>query len=718
MVGSILAHYRILRPLGTGGMGEVFLARDTRLERDVALKLIREEFAADRERLARFDREARAIAALNHPSIVTIYAIEEHEGRRFFTMELVEGRTLREVTPPAGLPAPELLRVGVALADALAAAHARGVVHRDLKPANVMITHEGRVKVLDFGLAKIDVSDRPTATAVGPAADVAATREGAILGTTGYMAPEQMKGQPVDARTDLFALGLVLFEAASGRHPFPGDDAWARNAAVLTQAPLPLDRVRPDLPLALGRLLLRCLERDAAARPPGAAAVRAELEGIAGQVGAATGGGHSVAVLPFADLSAAQDQGYFCEGIAEELLAVLARIEGLRVASRTSAVHLHHRRLDVRDIGRQLNVNAVLEGSVRKAGERLRITAQLVDVASGYHVWSQRYDRTLDDIFAIQDEIAARTAEALRGVLTAQDEAALRRARREDPRAYDYYLRGRKFLDQLWIARFGVAREMFRKAIEIDPHFARSWANISLTYAYEYAWSGRRPEHLEAALEAARRAVDLDPDLAEGRAAAGFALAFGDRFEEARGHFERALEIGPASWEVHFLYGRVCWAQGDMIRAAELFARASEIAPDDYQAPALAAQPLEESGQYERARRFARVAVERARLHVERHPDDGRALYMGAIALQRLGEPERALEWGRRAAETAPPEDVATHYNLGCFYARVGDRDRALERLEQCVNLAGGFREWIAHDRDWDSLRGDPRFEELLTRLP
>ena len=259
---------------------------------------------------------------------------------------------------------------------------------------------------------------------------------------------------------------------------------------------------------------------------------------------------------------------------------------------------------------------------------------------------------------------------------------------------------------------------MFRKAIEIDPQFARAWANISLTHAYEYTWFGRRPEHLEAALAAARRAVELDPDLAEGRAAAGFALAYGDRFEEARGHFERALEIGPASWEAHFLYGRACWAQGDMIRAAELFARATEIAPDDYQAPALAVQPLEESGQPERAERFARVAVERARLHVERHPDDGRALYMGAIALQRLGELERALEWGRRAAETAPPEDVSTHYNLGCFYARVGDRDKALERLEQCVSLAGGFREWIAHDRDWDSLRGDPRFEELLTRLP
>ena len=252
-----------------------------------------------------------------------------------------------------------------------------------------------------------------------------------------------------------------------------------------------------------------------------------------------------MAVLPFADLSAAQDQGYFCDGIAEELLGVLARIEGLRVAPRTSAVHLHHQRLDIRDIGRQLNVNAVLEGSVRKAGDRLRIIAQLIDVASGYNLWSERFDRTLDDIFAIQDEIAARTAQALRGVLTAQDEAALRRERREDPRAYDYYLRGRKLLDQLLITRFEVAREMFRKAIEIDPEFARAWANISLTHAYEYFWFGRRPEHLKAALAAARRAVELDPNLAEGRAAVGFALAYGDRFEEARGHFERALEIGP-----------------------------------------------------------------------------------------------------------------------------------------------------------------------------
>ena len=230
---------------------------------------------------------------------------------------------------------------------------------------------------------------------------------------------------------------------------------------------------------------------------------------------------------------------------------------------------------------------------------------------------------------------------------------------------------------------------MFRKAIEIDPQFARAWANISLTHAYEYTWFGRRPEHLEAALAAARRAVELDPDLAEGRAAAGFALAYGDRFEEARGHFERALEIGPASWEAHFLYGRACWAQGDMIRAAELFARATEIAPDDYQAPALAVQPLEESGQPERAVRFARVAVERARLRVERHPDDGRALYMGAIALQRLGEHERALEWARRAAETAPPEDVLDPLQPRLLL-RARGRPRQSSRAARAMREPGG----------------------------
>ena len=583
-------------------MGEVFLARDTRLERDVAVKLIREEFAADGERLARFEREARAIAALNHPSIVTIYAIEEGSGRRFFTMELVEGRTLREVAPPAGLPAPELLRVGVALADALAAAHARGVVHRDLKPANVMTTHEGRVKVLDFGIAKLDVSGVPTATAAGPGADLATRQE---------------------------ARGLALRRS--------------------------LGRAGPGL-------LLRRHRRGASRR---ALADRGPARRLAHVVGASP--------------SPAAGHPRHRPAVERQRRARRQRAQGRRTPA-------HH--------------------------------GQLVDVASGYHLWSERFDRTLDDIFAIQDEIAARTAEALRGVLTAQDEAVLRRERREDPRAYDYYLRGRKLLDQLWITRFEVAREMFRKAIEIDPQFARGWANISLTHADEYAWFGRRPEHLAAALAAARRAVELDPDLAEGRAAAGFALAFGDRFQEARDHFERALEIGPASWEAHFLYGRACWAQGDMIRSAELFARATEIAPDDYQAPALAVQPLLESGQPERAERFPRVTVERVRLRVERHPDDGRALYMSAIALQRLGELERALEWGRRAVETSPPEDVATHYNLGCFYARMGERDKALERLEQCVSLAGGFREWIAHDRDWDSLRGDPRFEELLNRLP
>jgi serine/threonine protein kinase/Flp pilus assembly protein TadD len=716
MVGATLSHYRVLRRLGAGGMGEVYLAFDTRLEREVALKMLPAALA-DSARLARLHREARAVAALKHPNIVTLYAIEEADGLPFLVMELVEGETLRRRIPPTGFDLEELLRLAVPLADAVASAHGRGVTHRDLKPDNVMVTWDGQLKILDFGLAKLrsDVDHEAETLILDEAAvhDETATREGAVMGTPGQMAPEQIRGQRADARADVFALGLLLFEAATGRHPFPADDPAARSLAILRDAPLALSRLRSDLPRELERLLDRCLEKDPDRRLASAAELRHDLEALKGRLRRAPGRSPTVAVLPFADMSAEHDQSYFCEGLAEELINALTRVEGLQVISRTSAFRFQGKDLDIRDIGRQLNADSVLEGSVRKAGGRVRITAQLIDVANGFHLWSERFDRRLDDVFAIQDEIAERSVEALRGVLREADREVLRGAGTTSPQAWDFYLQGRQLF---WQQRYVPARSLYYRAVELEPAFARAWSQIAILHAWADAWFGHREDEREAAETAAHRALELAPDLAEAHVGAGVTHAHAGRAEEAERYLTRARELEPGLWDAWYFSGRTAWHQGKLEEALAFFERAAEVDPEDYQSLSFAAQLYESRGDQEAMVRASRVSLERARRHLDRHPEDARATLFAAFCALRLGDRERALAWAGRVDQMAPEEPVH-YYNLGCFYANIGDYDRALAALEKFGATGRGFRDWMEHDSDLDPLRENPRFQALMARF-
>jgi len=715
LAGTTLSHYRVLRRLGAGGMGEVYLAFDTKLEREVALKVLPTALA-DSDRLARLEREARAAAALKHPNIVTLYAIEEAGGLPFLVMELVEGETLRQRIPPTGFELEELLRLAVPLVDAVAAAHARGVTHRDLKPDNVMVTWDGHLKILDFGLAKLRA---PQTGAVDTAAetpfpDETATREGMAVGTPGYMAPEQIRGQRADARADVFALGLLLFEAATGRHPFAADDPAARTLAILRDAPLVLSRLRPDLPRELERLLERCLEKDPNRRLSSAAELRHDLEALKGRLGRAPGRAPTVAVLPFADMSAEHDQSYFCEGLAEELINALTRVDGLQVTSRTSAFRFQGRDLDIRDIGRQLNVESVLEGSVRKAGDRVRITAQLIDVANGYHLWSERFDRRLDDVFAIQEEIAERSVEALRGVLREGDREVLRGAGTTSPQAWDFYLQGRQLF---WQQRYVQARAFYERAVAFEPTFARAWSQIAILHAWLGAWFGHREEDRAAAEKAAHRALELAPDLADAHVAAGVALAHAGRGQEAERYLARARALEPGLWDAWYFSGCTAWHQGKLGEALAFFERAAKLDAEDYQSLSLAAQIYEARGDREATVRADRVCLERVKRHLDRHPEDARATIYAAFCARRLGDRERALAWAERVEQMALEEPVH-YYNLGCFYANIGDYERALEALAKFGAAGGGgFRDWMEHDSDLDPLREDPRFQALMARF-
>jgi non-specific serine/threonine protein kinase len=716
MIGRKLLHYKIEGKLGTGGMGDVYRAHDTRLAREVALKVLPEEMASDPERLRRFEREARAVAALTHPNIVTIYSVEQIEGLHLITMELIEGTTIDQIGSSGRLPLEQFMEVAIPVVDALCAAHEKGITHRDLKPANIMINGDGRVKILDFGLAKL----QPNAVAGDGEMEPtqALTQAGAVMGTVPYMSPEQVRGVSVDHRSDLFSVGVIFYRLLTGKHPFKGETSAELISGILRDTPDSVTDLQLELPNHLGRVINRCLQKEPSRRYQTARDLLNELEetrkeGVETTQKAAA----SIAVLPFADMSPQKDQDYFCEGIAEELINGLGRIKDLRVASRTSAFQFKDANADIREIGDQLSVSTILEGSVRKAGDRLRITAQLVNVADGYRLWSDRYDREMKDVFAIQDEIAENIVDALEVTLSPKERRAIQNVATRDVEAYDYYLRGRKFFYQMDRKSFEFAREMYSRAIELDPTYALVYAGIADCCSFLFMYAESSDQNREIADENSRKALELDSELAEAHASRGLALSLSKDYEAAEREFEIAIENNPKLFEAYYFYARGCVAQGNLERAAEMFEKASEARPEDYQAPLLASSVYRGLGQVEKSLATQRKGLQIVERHLELNPDDARALYLGANALIELGEREKGLDWGRRA-KAIDPDEPAILYNVACVLSGAGELEEAIETLEQAVAAGFGYKAWLEHDSDFEPLRASERFKALVDSMP
>ncbi len=572
--------------------------------------------------------------------------------------------------------------------------------------------------VTDFGIAK----------AISAAAGETLTQTGAALGTPAYMSPEQASGEEtVDGRSDTYSLGCMLYEMLAGEPPFTGPNPQAILIKRFTEPVPSLRAARTGVPDAIEGAVTKALARNPSDRfatvtefaqalalstsvtPPGPSSATSVVPTRATTA-------KSIAVLPFADMSPQRDQEYFTEGMAEEIINALTNIEALRVASRTSSFAFKGKNEDIGEIGKKLKVATVLEGSVRKAGNRLRITAQLVSVADGYHLWSQRYDRELEDVFAIQDEIAESIVKALRVVLSEDEKRAIEKKRTDNVQAYDYYLRGRQFFHQ-W-RRKGVeyARRMFERAIEIDPNYALAHAGIADCCSFIYTYWDASAAHLEQADTASRKALELDPELAEAHTSRGLALAFAKRYDEAEREFEAAIRLNPKLFEAHYFYGRARFQQGKVDEAAKSFEEAWRIRPEDYQAPTFLALCCDALGRQTEAKAAHAQALQLIERHVELNPDDSRALNLGAIELAKLSQRERGLEWARRAL-AIDPEDSGMLYNTACFFAIQGQREEAIACLEKAVQLGFGLREWIENDSDLDSLRGDPRFQALLQRM-
>jgi eukaryotic-like serine/threonine-protein kinase len=650
IVGRRFGPYAVVAPIGSGGMAEVYRARDEQLGREIAIKVLPQHFASDPDRRARVEREARMLAALNHPHIGAIYGLEDVDGCPALVLELVEGETLAEQVARGPLPLAQILAIARQIADALDAAHKKGIIHRDLKPANVKVTPHGMVKVLDFGLAKAVARDGSTSDLTqSPTMTVRGTHHGMILGTAAYMSPEQARGTPVDKRTDIWAFGCVLYEMLTGHRAFARETFTDTLAAIIERDP-EWKALPPATPPGIIRLLRRCLEKDPTHRPHDVASVRMGIDQTSSRTAVPVERQASIAVLAFTDMSAAKDQDWFCDGIAEEIINALTPLKGLKVAARTSAFSFKGKSDDLRTIGEKLNVATVLEGSVRRAGDRVRITVQLSDVTNGFQLWSERYDRELKDIFDVQDEIAKAIAERLRVSLAGGKDDRLVEQATANIDAYQLYLKGRALVDRRG-ASVPAGLHLLRKAVEFDAGYSLAWAGVADALTV-MAYSGAAPgaQSKAQAIAAARRSIELDPASAVGHTSLACAtLLYENNGAVAKQRFERALELNPSyamgrCWYGHFYWN---WARGDFERG-----------------------------------------IEEVRHALDSDPLSAYITMSLGVCLFTAGRLDEAVETCRRAIQL-DPESFVSRWALGIALGMAGPSTEAVSTLEAAAMMSG-----------------------------
>ncbi len=748
--GARLGPYEILGPLGAGGMGEVYRARDTRLGRDVAIKVLPEIFARDPERLSRFEREARLLATLNHPNIAAIYGLEEVEGRRHIVLECVEGITLAERLRSGALPEEEALALAIQIAEALQEAHERGVIHRDLKPGNAVVTPKGRVKVLDFGLAKL----------LQPIGDLTQTDGWSELGSTGgtlpYMSPEQLLGHDVDARADIYALGVVLYEMVAGRRPFAAAVPALLTDQILRGSPDPPRTLRPGISVRTEEIILKCLEKDPARRYRLAedllvdlrrAAAPSPIERWAEPAGEDRAGRRieSLAVLPLDNLSGDPEQEFFADGMTEELIASLAQIGALRVISRTTVMRYKGSRKPLPEIARELRVQAVVEGSVRRAGSRVRITAQLLEAETDRHLWAKSYEGDLADVLSLQGEVAQAIAREIQVKLAPPEQARLAAARTVHPEAYEAYLRGRFYANKRTEGDLRRGIEFFTRAIELDPLYARGHVGLADAYnllGYHEVLPPR--EVFPRAKAAANRALELDESLGEAHVSLAYGYLYFDwDWTAAKREFLRGIELNESYPQGHLWYANYLACMGELEQAETQVRRSLELDPLSL----IHSQALCWVQFF--ARRFAE-AVEQGRRTLALDP--GYVIgywWLGwshALAGQ-LSEAARDLEQaaslsgrhppivaalgfvaarqGRCEAARATVEELVgqarsryiSSYDVAIVHTALGEHDAAFEWLGRSLEERSHLLTFLRIDPRLDPLREDPRYKELMAHV-
>jgi non-specific serine/threonine protein kinase len=732
LVGQRVSHYRVTRKLGSGGMGVVYEAEDTNLGRLVALKFLPPDMAGDAPVLERFQREARAASALNHPNICTVYAIGEYEQQHFIVMELLEGRTLVEMIQEKAIDIGQLLELGIQIADALESAHAKGIVHRDIKPANLFVNTRGQAKILDFGLAKMEQACRPTDAGAASEMNTMSgtgplTAVGTTLGTVSYMSPEQARGQLTDARTDLFSLGTVLYQMATGALPFEGETSAVIFDAILNREPATISRTNPALPAELDRILGKALEKDRSLRYQSATDLKTDLVRLRRDLdsgrrpAAASTEGHpvagsspmqSIAVLYFENLSGVKEDEYFRDGVTEDIITELSKIKELNIFSRATVLAYRDKPVTPAQIGQQLSAAFVLTGSLRRAGNRLRINAQLVDTQTDFPLWSERYDREMKDVFDVQDEIARKIAEALRITLSPQEQEEIAAKPTENLQAYDSFLRGKSYARRLTRQDMEFALQMFESAVSQDPDFALAYAaiaNVCAQYYYNYereaAWNKR-------AKAASSRADALRPDLPDVQVARAWIRYTEEAYDDAIRLVQQAIAKKADCEGAFYLLGRALFAAGRYQEVADMAEAAIRASGEDYNIYVPIDNALGALGKKEARANILQSRILVMEQHLQKVPEDARARTLLAVDYAETGRPDDAVREANMAMALRPNEATVL-YNVACVFCHLEKKDEAMGALQKAWEA--GFKDpvWVRRDPDLSLLHGHPEFERL-----
>ncbi len=734
LVGQTIAHYKIVGLLGSGGMGTVYEAEDTDLGRHVAIKVLSASLQDDAPMLERFKREARAASSLNHPGICTVFSIEQHGGRPFIVMEMIKGSTLAEKMGHQPFEIGQLLDFGTQIADALESAHSKGIAHRDLKPANVMINDRGQVKILDFGLAKIeaaavqkgeDVSNLETAVGSGPL-----TVAGTVMGTVHYMSPEQTRGQLTDARTDLFSLGAVLYQMATGELPFQGDTDAVVYEAIMNRDPKPLSEANPSMPPALGPVLDKALEKDRELRYQTATDLKTDLLRLKRRLesgskkaaeladsrgGAAKAAEKSVAVLYFENLSGASEDEYLRDGITEDIITELSKIKGLKVLSRQAVSPFRDKPVATAQVGQQLKAACVLAGSIRRGGSRLRISAQLLDAGTDSLLWSERYDREMADVFTVQDEIARKIAEALRVTLSPQEQAAIAAKPTENAHAYDLYLRGRSYARRLTRQDLEFALQMYENAVEQDEGFALAYAAIANVCAVYHYVHERKTSWLDRARAAAENATRLSPDLPEVKVAQAWILYASGEYEPVIRIVREVVARKRDTESAYYLLLRALFSGGQYQEIASVAEEAIEASGTDYNVYVPILNALGALGKQEALKNLRQRAMQALETQIREVPEDARA----RILLSNQYASEGRIDDAVREANFAMvlrPTDSHVHYNAACTFCIMNKKAEAMDALAKAWRAGFHDSEWVRRDPDLALLHDLPEFDKLYPK--
>lgn len=720
MIGTTISHYRILQELGRGGMGVVYKAQDLTLDRFVALKFLPPHLAASDQDKARFIQEAKAAAALSHPNVCSIYDIQEHDtpafvgapagpdvigaGRQMFiVMEYVEGGSIRSRLRNETLRIDEIVGFGLQIAEGLKAAHKKDIIHRDIKSDNIMVANDGRVKIMDFGLAKLKSS-------------IGVTKTGSTVGTISYMSPEQIQSAEVDQGADIWSFGVVLYEMVTGQLPFPGEHEAAVMYEILNEQPKAVEFFRSDVPENLQVLLSLLLQKDRAKRIPSAEEIIKRLKRSPTET-SASAVEKSMAVLYFENMSPEKESEYFCAGITEDIITDLSKIKELKVISRTDVLPFRNKEVNIRQVGEALRVNYILEGSVRKTGNKIRITAQLIDVRSGFHIWADRFDRLVEDILDLQIEVSQKIAEALKVSLTESEKQSLAQKPTDDLRAYDFYMRGRECLYRRGKKNNELAIQMFENALLIDANFASAYAALAEAYSYMYSWYDGDSKWLAKIIETSQKALALVPTSAEAQFGIGMVYFHQKRFTEAKRTLEKVIQQKPDFYDAYRWLGIISDITGDYDAAIRYYERTAAIKPYSEEPWMHFYMTYLRKGDKVASDKAQEKLLKLGIRKLEVNPDDAITLSRMAGPFAHFGEKEKAYSAIKRVLDIDPTDGLA-RYNCACTYAVLGDKEEALRCLKGA--LESGYknvREWVKSDPDFASVREDPEFKTLLAEF-